>query len=158
MTLAGMNVPFDVLFRHSPNAYMVVDRGLRYLDANQAYERIWGYPLAKAYADPTAYLQNVHPDDRAIAESGFKRQLAVEETHLEFRIIRPDGEMRWIHEHCVPIRDAQGQIERLVGTFSDITARKLSDAKIRESEERFQLLAKATNDAIWDWNLTNSTL
>lgn len=130
--------------------YDVLNGKLLY--ANRAYETLWGLPMATVYDNPMAYLEAVRLEDKRIAEQALEDQLAGKETNAEFRIIRPDGEERWVHEHAVPVRDAQGRVERIVGTMKDITERKRAYEKILESEERFRLLSRATDEVIWDWN------
>lgn len=131
--------------------YDVIHQRLLY--TNQTYAEIWGRSCESIYADPTSYLKYIHPDDLGAAERAFELQQSGQATNAEFRVIRPDGSQCWVHEHGVPVLDAEGRVERIVGTMRDITERKLADEQIRESEERFRLLSKATNDAIWDWNL-----
>ena len=103
--------------------YDVVNDRLLY--ASRAFERIWGLPLQQVLDDPQSYLKSVHPDDLPAAEGAFKRQLDGQETNVEFRVCRPDGEVRWVHEHAVPLRGANGRLERIVGTMQDITEFKL---------------------------------
>lgn len=97
----------------------------RLLYASRAFERIWGLPLQQVFDDPQSYLKSVHPEDLPAAEGAFKRQLQGQETNVEFRICRPDGEVRWVHEHAVPLVDKNGRLERIVGTMQDITEFKL---------------------------------
>ena len=103
--------------------YDVVNDRLLY--ASRAFERIWGLPLQQVLDDPQSYLKSVHPDDLPAAEGAFKRQLEGQQTNVEFRICRPDGEVRWVHEHAVPLRGPSGRLERIVGTMQDITEFKL---------------------------------
>ena len=103
--------------------YDVVTQRLLYI--SRAYERIWGLPLQEVFENPKSYLKAVHPDDRSIVEGVLKRQLEGQETNVEFRIRRPDGEIRWIHEHAVPMKGEDGRLERIVGTMQDITEFKL---------------------------------
>lgn len=107
----------EVFFNYDP-----VNNRLIY--ANSAYEEIWGRPVEDVQANPSSYLEAVHPDQRPAAQDAFKRQLAGEETNVEFRVVRPDGTFRWVHEHAVPVFDSQGRVERIVGTMRDITDRK----------------------------------
>lgn len=141
----------EIFFNYDP----VNDR-LLYI--NPAYEEIWGRTSAEAYAHTESYLDSVHPDDRDLVEQAQKRLLAGAQTDIEYRIKRPDGETRWVHEHAVPVLDAHGAVERKVGSIRDISARKASDDRLRESEERFRLLANATNDAIWDFEVDKGAL
>ncbi len=107
----------DVFYSYDPRAG-------RLLYANQAYERLLGRPLARAYADPRGHLEDVHPEDRPAAEAAFARQLAGEATDVELRLVQPGGDVRWVHEHGVPLLDDQGQVERIVGTVRDVTERR----------------------------------
>ncbi len=130
----------------------------RLLYVNPAFERIWGRSCASLYANPVSYLEDAHPEDRPAAAAAFERQLAGQDTDVEFRIFRPDGSIRWVNEQAAPVLDGQGKVTRIVGTVRDITERKLAAEKMRVNEERFQLLAKATKDAIWDWDLLTNKL
>ncbi len=130
----------------------------RLLYANHAYEKLFGLPLATAYADPLDYLNHLHPEDRPAAEQVFARQLAGEATEADFRVIRPDGSVVWMRERAVAVKDVDGRVERIVGTMTDITAQKVAENRIRESEEKFRLLARTTNDAVWDWNLVTDVV
>ena len=64
-----------------------------------------------------------------------------------------DGQPRWFSATKVPIRDEAGNIISIVGISRDITERKLAEQALEKSEERFKLMAWATKDAIWDWDL-----
>lgn len=141
----------DLFYNYDP-----VNNRLLYI--NQAFEQIWGRPLSWIYTNPNGYLDDVHPDDRRIAEDALARQLRGEKTDVDFRIVRPDGKIRWIREHTSPVVDATGRVERLVGTMRDVTDRRAITERLREGEERFRLLAKATYDAVWDWNLVEDTI
>ena len=70
----------------------------------------------------------------------------------EYRIVLPNGEVRWIQEQSYPIFSG-GAFERAIGIARDITERKQAVLQLESSEQRFRLLSKATNDAIWDWDL-----
>lgn len=102
-------------------------------------------------------MEGIHPEDRPKAEEALKSQLAGHQTEQEFRVVRPDGQIRWVMEKAVPIRNEAGVVERIVGTMRDFTDRKQALEQIRVSEERFRLLSKATRDAIWDWDLVTGS-
>jgi PAS domain S-box-containing protein len=105
------------------------------------------------------YERLVHPDDlahvqrmRAAAGSGTRR------IDFEHRLIRPDGEVRHIHQIIETSIDASGRPERETGTIQDITERKLAGVALHRSEERFKFVARAVSDVVWDWDLTGDTL
>src|SRR4029077_4292351 len=80
----------------------------RMLYLSPSYERIWGRPAEDLYRDHDRWLAAIHPEDRADVSSTLKRWLAGEDEDrydIEYRIIRPDGGTRWIHDRGTLIRD-----------------------------------------------------
>lgn len=77
---------------------------------------------------------------------------------LEYPLRRRDGVYRWHLARALPVRDARGAIVRWYGTNTEIHDRKLAEHALRESEERFRLATRATNDAVWDWNLVTGSV
>jgi diguanylate cyclase (GGDEF)-like protein/PAS domain S-box-containing protein len=73
-------------------------------------------------------------------------------------VIRSDGSIRWIWSRAFPIQDQHGQVYRIAGIAEDITERKLAEDALRQSEERFKLMAWATKDAMWDWDLRTNQI
>jgi PAS domain S-box-containing protein len=64
----------------------------------------------------------------------------------------------WVATYKTPYRNSKGEITGLVGITIDITERKQIEEALRERETRYQLVARATNDAIWDWDLITNTV
>jgi PAS domain S-box-containing protein len=77
---------------------------------------------------------------------------------LEFRITGFKGGKRWLETNAVPFKDKGGKIISLLGITRDITERKEAEDEIKQMIDRFQLLAKATNDAVWDLDLENNSM
>ena len=77
---------------------------------------------------------------------------------LEFEIIGFKGTRRCLEMHAVPLRGPQGEIHSVLGITRDVTKRKHAEQALRESQERLQLVARATNDAVWDWDLVTDDL
>lgn len=77
---------------------------------------------------------------------------------FEYRIKRPDGAIRWISDTRYPLKDENDSIQRLIGVAKDITEQKAAEHAILESNERFQIVAQATSDVVWDWNLVTDTI
>lgn len=104
-----------------------------YFYVNPAYEKIWGRPIEEALRNPRSFLDAVHPDDRKRVEAAMEGY-AVGQYDTEYRIVRADGEVRWIRARAYPVRDARGRIFRVAGIAEDVTRRR------RAEEERESLL------------------
>lgn len=113
-----------------------------------AYEKIWGRSIESLYASNINLIHSTHPDDteRVLAAFVDAHQGKFE---CEYRIVRPDGTVRWIRDRGFPIKDELGQVLRITGIAQDITERKLSEVALRESEERFRQIAENIRDVFW---------
>lgn len=97
-----------------------------------------------------AALSRVHPDDLATLRAAVERTTRLQVPyHLQFRIIRPDGEELWLESNSHVARDENGQAPRLVGTVTDITNRRLAEAELASREERYRALTEASSTIIW---------
>ncbi|MCX4186555.1 PAS domain-containing protein [Methylophaga sp. OBS4] len=103
----------------------------RMLYVSPAYETIWGRSCKSLYADPKQWIDAIHPDDREKVKYAACHHQARREYDIEYRIIHPDGSLRYIHDRAFPIRDDTGKIYRIAGTAQDITARKEQEAHIQ---------------------------
>ena len=105
-------------------------------------------------------LENItsrfHPEDQLNFKqdlfSFFEKNSIYESEH---RIITNEGKIKWILERQYLIKDLQGNPIKLEGIALDITKRKLHEQEIEESNKRFKILAKATVEAIIDWDIQN---
>jgi len=106
------------------------------------FEKIWGRSLPDPAIAFEVFRDSIHPDDREAMFRKLQRQAAdVEPGHSEYRIIRPDGEVRWIQSRTFPIRDARGEIRRIMGYAEDVTERKLTEQALEKSEARLKALS-----------------
>jgi PAS domain S-box-containing protein len=111
-------------------------RELHYL--SPAFERIWGRPTASLYANPQQWIDFIFPEDRERVISVFATLTRdAPSVDVEYRIVRPDGEIRWIHSRGFQVRDAAQNLVRTTGIVTDITERRQIEEAMRESEERF---------------------
>ncbi|MEX0586791.1 MAG: PAS domain-containing protein [Pirellulales bacterium] len=98
-----------------------------------AAEAIYGVPLQSFYERPAAFLETLHPDDRERVRSSLPQQ-AEGGWQQEYRVVHPDGSIRWLWARAFPIRDEQGDVYRVAGITEDITARKEAENKLRAEE------------------------
>ena len=100
--------------------------------------------------DRAALSARVHPEDRAARDSAIRRALETKgEYAMEYRMLLPDGTLRWIGAlgHCMKVGEAQGI--RLFGISMDVTAQKQAQDALRESEDRFRTVADTAPVMIW---------
>ncbi|MBN3885337.1 MAG: PAS domain-containing protein [Nostoc sp.] len=103
-----------------------------------AYERLWGLNPQELYQGQQAWVERIHPEDRESTQRAFQEKAVADKFDQEYRIILPDGSIRWVHDRCFGLRDATGEIYRFAGIAEDISDRKRSLAALQESEERFR--------------------
>ena len=99
-----------------------------------AFERIWGSPCGEIYAAPGRWADSLHPEDRARVMDAIAAKQAVGEYHETYRIVRPDGDTRWIQDRAFPVRDAAGEVMRIVGVAEDITEKKRIEAQFLRTQ------------------------
>jgi PAS domain S-box-containing protein len=102
---------------------------------NPAYEKIWGRGRDTLYRNPQTWLEAVHPDDRErIRQAAATKQTkgAYDET---YRIVRPDGSIRWIRDRACPIHEESGEVYRVVGTADDITEQRSLEERYRQAQK-----------------------
>ena len=101
--------------------------------------RIVGVDGASFAGTRPAFLELVHPEDRARVGEAVSRSMA-ERRPLDFdlRILRPDGAVRHLHVRAQPVRGPGGEVARLVGTAHDITERKLGEMALESEREQLR--------------------
>ena len=100
-----------------------------------AYEREWGASSQALFAEPEAWLNVIHEEDRGGVADRFKQRVLQGNFDGEYRIVHSDGKVRWIHDRAFPIFNGQGEVSRVAGIAQDITERKrLEDERLRSSK------------------------
>lgn len=108
---------------------------------NQAAEKLYGYPVAVFFAAPDLWYRTIHPDDRAAVVAYSHRIMAGESAEIEYRILRPDGEVRWVRDRGYVVYDAEGKALRIDGIATDITEQKLRQERILRLNHLYTVLS-----------------
>jgi PAS domain S-box-containing protein len=105
------------------------------------------------------FLELVHPDDRNIVRKTFEESISQGKRYeIEHRIILPDGSERVLYEQAEIVKDSQGKSVAMEGVVQDITERKQAEIAVRESEERFRLVAEQTGQLIYDYDIASGEI
>jgi PAS domain S-box-containing protein len=107
------------------------------LYVSPAYAEIWGRSVESLYASPRDWIDAIHPEDRSRVLQAAQTKQASGEYAEEYRIVRPDGTIRWIRDRAFPVLRDDGEVYRIAGLAEDITERKRTSDELRESERRF---------------------
>ncbi|WP_375495680.1 PAS domain-containing protein [uncultured Nostoc sp.] len=121
-----------------------------------AYKKLWGLNPQELYQGQQAWVDRIHPEDREATDRAFHEKAVAGKFDEEYRIILPDGSIRWVHDRCFPLRDETGEIYRFAGIAEDISERKQAEQALRDSEERLQMALEGSGGGLWDWNVVTN--
>lgn len=105
----------------------------RLLYVSPGYEEVWGRPVQSLQEDPRSWLAAVHPEDVPGVRAALELQ-ASGEYDVEFRVLRPDGTIRWVRDRAFPVREEDGSVTRVAGIAEDITEIRARDMQLRRAE------------------------
>jgi PAS domain S-box-containing protein len=152
-TRQARGVPaFRAMIEHSLDAFALVDARGAVLYANQGAVRLLGGDLEAALTWSVSML--VHPDDVRRLATWVTELLATpgNQRHGVLRCRHADGSWRWLEGTASNLLHEPG-VEAIVVNVRDVTERRRAEEGLLKSQERFLLAARATNDAVWDWDL-----
>jgi|GEM_PF-3014394 len=110
--------------------WMIDSETKKALYVNQAYETITGRSSEALRRDPLSYEKVIHQEDRAQVLLKLDQATRTGNFDERFRIVSPNGELRWVWARGFPVRDSKGTIRRLVGTAMDITKQKHAEEEV----------------------------
>jgi diguanylate cyclase (GGDEF)-like protein/PAS domain S-box-containing protein len=112
---------------------------VRFAYISNAFEEVWGISRQELYLRPTAWIDAVHPDDRERVSNFFGQSAGGVAIDMQYRLVRPDGGLRWISERTFPVQNEKGELHRLVGIAEDITVRKQEEAALRAAHQKLHV-------------------
>jgi PAS domain S-box-containing protein len=104
-----------------------------------ALERIHGLKPGQFGGTFEDFQRDIHPDDRNYVLGAVRNSVeSTGEHHIEYRLVRPDGEIRWVEARGKLMRDRQGRPERMIGVCADVTARKQAEQAVDELNDELR--------------------
>jgi len=130
------------------------------LYVSPSFERIWGLKVEDLYENPRLWTTTIHPDDLERVRSAFAKWIAGEDSYqdVEYRIVKPDGATRWIHERGVLSLNAEGKPIVASGISTDITERKHAEEELRSSQAYLAEAQRLSLTGSFGWRVATGEL
>jgi PAS domain S-box-containing protein len=135
----------------------------------------WDALTGEAYVSPTftelfgwqadtdrrfeQWHQYVHPDDRRQTVDGYYLCLQNIEKNIwqaEYRFLKADGSYATVSDKAYILRDTENKVIKVIGATEDITSKKKTEEELYKTNERFDIMMKATNELLWEWDIRNN--
>lgn len=143
---------FDQFAEHVKEAFFLMDLPDHRAEyVSPAFADIWGTPVDEVYAYSSKWIDAVHPEDRASVDRAMARNDAGESTTSIFRVVRPDGETRWVRSRAFPVIDEVGRVTRIVGLSEDVTEQRATEQALVHSQ-RMEAVGRLAGGVAHDFN------
>lgn len=119
---------------------------------NPMTEKVYGRPVHEFIENPRLWLEVIHPEDRSLMDAFTAKVFTMGAYEQEYRIVRPDGDVRWLYQRARVIRNTNGQVLRIDSTATDLTAHKRAESQWREEESRYRQIVDNARDLIVCFN------
>jgi PAS domain S-box-containing protein len=141
---------FRQIAENIKEVFFVMDSSYREtLYISPAYEEIWGRTCQSLYDNPRSFLEPVPPEDRErLVAMIAKLQQGEQPGDIEYQVVQPDGEVRWVLSNAAAIRNEQGEVYRITGVAMDVTERKRAQEAQAQSEALYRKVIEASFDGI----------
>lgn len=140
----------DVVWSFSATEYRLI-----YMNSS-ATERLYHRSAQEFLTNPDLWMEVVHPDDRDIVARIWERLALFGTTEDNYRILRPHGEVRWVHARAWMTKGPDGNPIRFEGVVRDVHENKAAEIALRESETKLRLAMEAGKVGMWELNLATN--
>lgn len=131
------------------------ERGVGNTFLSPQVERLFGYTVEEWRSDPGFWRARVHPEDfpaaHAIDEAAYSASHSYA-YEMSYRLTAKCGKVVWVRDLCRVIVEA-GRPNRMIGLMIDVSQQKDTEINLVQSDNRYALATRGSNDGIWDWNL-----
>jgi PAS domain S-box-containing protein len=137
---------FRALAENIPEVFFVLNPNpLQMIYMSPAYEAVWGAPIEAIYANPAVWIEAIHPEDRERIKADFVRSIQGGDVDMEYRILRPDGSLRYIHARAFHVRES-GTAARVVGLAEDVTRFKQVQSDLKKAKDEAESANRAKSE------------
>lgn len=134
--LRGSEERFEQIARELKDVLYLMEPDHTITYVSPAYERVWGTPVLDVVKTRHEWLNFVHPDDHERVSQSHDRALADHTAfQAEYRILRRDGEIRWIRDRVFPAHDAAGRVVRYIGISEDVTESRQLEESLHHAQK-----------------------
>ena len=125
---------FRQIAEHCSEVFFVISSDLsEMVYVSPSYQTLWQLSCQSAYQHPLSFTDSIHKQDRPRIDAALDQlQAHGESFNQSYRIVRPDGTLRWISARTYPVRSKNGEIYRYVGIAGDVTEQRSGEEQIRK--------------------------
>lgn len=147
-TLVESEARFRQIMENVQDVVYLFDYSGALLYVNPAYEMLNGRSTASVYEQPMSWIEAIHPEDTPRVLAAMANGIDGD-FDQEYRVVRPDGSLSWVHSRTIPIRDESGQIYRTCGIARDFTRQKAAEEALVAREQLIQSVLATTPDVVF---------